>query len=379
MKKHRVVILTEIMSPYRVPVFNILSEDPNIELDVLFFAEAESRREWRISKKNINFNHKVIKGIIIGRSLHDDPISFNYLAIIELIKGRYDTIIVGGYHHPTNWFAFIYACITRKRLVLYSETTLENIRSKNLVKEQLKRLFVKHSTAFFVPGTPQRRYLVSLGAKQHNIKIAPNAVDTELFKKATQVFKGSKEEAKKKLGIRGDVLLYVGSMIDAKGVQDLIRAFSSINKNRPNTNLVLVGEGPDRKKYESICRDKGIKGVKFTGFKDQEDLPNYYASADIFVFPTYTDAWGLVINEAMLSGLPIVCSARAGAAEDLVKQDENGFIYNPGDIEAIRGYILRLLENKKLTEYMGKRSREIIANYTPEKMALGIKNAVFAE
>ena len=379
MKKNRVVILTEIISPYRVPVFNTLAKELDIELDVLFFAETESRRHWHIPKERISFNHKILKGIIAGRSLQDDSIFLNPFVVFALVKGRYNTIIVGGYHHPTVWLTFIYALLTRKRIILFSESTLEDKRSNNQVKAWLKRLFVKYSSGYIVPGAPQMRYLLSLGAKRNKIWLAPNAIDTDLFENAIKKREHNKAEIKEMLGIKGDVLLYVGRMIDIKGVQDLIECFPIIQKKYPSVNLILVGEGPDREKYESLCKYKKIPRVIFTGFKQQEELPEYYAVADIFVFPTYTDPWGMVINEAMLAGLPVICSQAAGAAEDLVKRNENGFLHKPGDIKAMIEHISHLFEDRSLRENMGRRSREMISSYTPENMASGIKQAIFAK
>jgi len=379
MKKHRVAILTEIISPYRVPVFNALAQAPEIELKVLFFAKTESRRHWRVPKEKMRFNYKVLKGIITGKSTHNDSIFFNPFVIFELIKGQYDTIIVGGFHHPTAWLAFVYACITGKRFILHSESTLEDKRSNNKVKEYLKRLFVKYSSGYIVPGTPQMRYLLSLGAKRDDIWLAPNSVDTELFTRALEEREHHKEEIKEELGIRGAVLLYVGRIVDAKGIKDLIESFMEIQKKHTDANLVLVGEGPDREKYENICREKKNPKVIFTGFKDQEELPGYYAIADIFVFPTHTDPWGLVLNEAMLAGLPVVCSKAAGAAENLVRHGQNGFLYEPGDIRAMADHIFCLLEDRGLREDMGRCSTEIMCDYTPTNMALGMEKAVFGK
>jgi len=379
MKKHRVAILTEIIAPYRIPVFNILAKDLDVELDVLFFAETESRRSWQIPKEKIKFNYKVLKGFIVGKSLHNDSIFFNPSIVAELIKGKYDTIIVGGFHHPTIWLSFFYACITKKRFILHSESTLGDIRSSNVVKNWLKKFFVKHCSGYIIPGMPQKRYLLSLGADNKKIWIAPNSVDSKLFKKALEERKNNKENTKEAMGIKGDVILYVGRMIHAKGVQDLIEAFAEIKKSFSDISLVLVGEGPDRRKYEEMCCQKSIEGVIFTGFIEQENLPKYYTIADVFIFPTHSDTWGMVINEAMLSDLPVICSKKAGAAEDLIKANKNGLIHEPGDIAGISCCVARLLGDKKLAEDMGRRSREVIASYSPEDMALGIRNAVFAK
>jgi glycosyltransferase involved in cell wall biosynthesis len=343
---------------------------------VLFFSETESRRLWRIPKEKIRFNYRLLKGFLIGRSYQGGPIFFNPGILPELIKGQYEIIIVGGYHHPTIWIAFIYACIARKRFLLWSETTSIDKRSYKKVKEWLKRLLVRYASGYIVPGKAQKRYLMDLGARDDLIFIAPNSVDSRLFSQPRYYRQQKKEKLKRELGIKNHVCLYVGRMIDQKGIPDLIDAYETIHEHFKALNLLLVGDGPQKEEYIADCTKRGLRGVIFTGFQEQEDLPKYYAIADIFILPSLSEPWGLVLNEAMLAGLPLICSTAVGASRDLVQDGENGILYEPGDICRLAVSIEQLIKNDELRRRMGAKSAEIINKYTPEIMAEGFKKAI---
>ena len=374
----KVAFLTEIIAPYRIPVLNYLSINPLIELQVIFLSETESRRAWRIPKEQINFRYQVLQGFVLTRRYQDGPIFLNPSIITTLLINKYDCLIVGGYNHPSYWIALAYSRINSIRCLLWSESTLKEKRSQNSIKENFKRFLVKQASGYIVPGTAQAEYLVNLGISSKSICIAPNSVDSSFFSKNTQKLKPQKEQIKQELGLKGPVLLYVGRLLDDKGIPELLCAFEQICQKYSSVNLVLVGDGPDKEKYANECRRQELKGVLFTGFLEQEALPKYYLIADIFIFPTRSDPWGLVLNEAMLAGLPIICSSAAGAVDDLVKPEENGFIHEPGDVTGIVKYICCLLQNKELREQMGERSSQIIANYTPEKMAQSFVKAIWS-
>jgi glycosyltransferase involved in cell wall biosynthesis len=138
----------------------------------------------------------------------------------------------------------------------------------------------------------------------------------------------------------------------------------------------MVGDGPDRARYQAWCREREMNSVRFEGVRSQQDLPRYYGIADVFVFPTRSDPWGLVLNEAMCSGLPVICSTAAGAAADLVRSGQNGFLHELGDIATLKRHMSTLLSDDRLRLRMGKASREIIAGFGPQNMAQGFRNAV---
>ena len=376
MGKVRVAILTEIISPYRIPVFNVLAKDSRFSIEVLFLAETESRREWRIPKEEICFPYRVLKGFIVGQGYQQGAVFLNPGILATLLQQNYDCLIVGGYHHPSFWIALLYARAAGKKCLLWSESTLKDRRSKNAIKEKFKRFLVRHASGYIVPGKAQIEYLIALGSPPEPIWLAPNAVNSAFFTHEADRLKPEKEQIKQQLGLAGNVILYVGRLLDDKGIPELIDAFEQVLQSHPFANLVLVGDGPDRQKYVDRCCDRGLNRVFFAGFQDQNILPRYYAIADVFVFPTRSDPWGLVLNEAMLAGLPAICSQLAGAAADLVNPGNNGFLYSPGDLKSLTQYICLLLQDDELRRKMGMRSQQIISHYTPEKMAQGFAEAI---
>ncbi|MGD1914086.1 MAG: glycosyltransferase family 4 protein [Rivularia sp. (in: cyanobacteria)] len=375
MKKNKAIILTEIISPYRIPPFNYLAQDEEIDLTVFFFAETESRRSWLVEKEKIQFNYKVLWGLQLGKSYQSAPVFLNPDVIYQLWKQQPDVIICGGWHHFSHWLALVYAQMTKTPLLIWSESTLKDERSVSNIKHKLKTWIINQADGYIISGNAQKKYLLNLGAKQDRIYIAPNAVDSNFFTCETQRYRQQKTMWKDKLGINGCVILYVGRLIDEKGIPELLEAFTKLSPHNQVT-LIIVGDGSRSQDYHLFCQQNQLNNVVFTGFQPQTALPQYYGIADIFVFPTKSDPWGLVVNEAMAAGLPIICSDAAGAAPDLVVNGKNGYLVPVRDVKKLSEALQILVEDESLREKMGLYSQEIIANYTPQKMALGLKEAI---
>lgn len=375
MKKIKTVLLTEIISPYRIPPFNNLAKFVDIDLEIFFLAETESRRNWHVPKEDIYFPYQVLWHLQAGKSYQNTPIFLNPGVIYRLWQQQPDVIIFGGWHHYTYWLALAYAQMMGARLLIWSESTLKDERSASQLKDNLKRCIINKANGYIVPGKTQKDYLLYLGAKNENIWFAPNAVDSHFFSSETELCRQDREGWKQKLNLRGVIILFVGRLIDEKGVPELLAAFPQLRADKLVT-LVMVGNGPQELQYQDYCQQKQLKHVVFAGFHNQRTLVQYYAIADIFVFPTRTDPWGLVLNEAMAASLPIVCSSAAGAVDDLVEQGGNGFIFPVGDVTRLAEALQQLVDDDDLRKRMGRRSRQIIQNYTPQIMAQGLRDAI---
>lgn len=370
------VLLTEIISPYRIKPFNHLSRVRGLDLEVYFLAETEDRRHWKVRTEEIRFRYEVLPGIKAARMYQGGTLFFNPSVVRRLVRRRPDVVICAGWSHPTTWVALLAARLIQARVLVWSESTLQDSRVQSRVKEAIKRWVVRNADGYVVPGSAQREYLRFLGAAEDRIRIAPNAVDNDHF--AVGVDRGSEawQAAKRELGLEGLVVLYVGRLLDEKGIPELLRLAPSIERDFGAT-LVLVGTGPEEERYRAECVGAGLRNVHFAGFQDQERITTYYAAADVFVFPTRSDPWGLVVNEAMAAGLPVVCSTAAGAAGDLVEDGGNGFLCAPGDEAELGRAVARLLRDAGLRTRMGRRSAEIIQSYSPERMADGFASAIF--
>jgi glycosyltransferase involved in cell wall biosynthesis len=374
MNKIQIVILTEIISPYRIPPFNCLATESDIDLEIFFLAETESRRSWNVPKDKIEFSYRILQGLEIGKIYQQAPIFLNSGVIYQLWQQRPDIIICGGWQHYTYWLALAYARITKTQFLIWSESTLKDERTSSQFKEKLKRWIINQASGFIVPGKAQKDYLTYLGASNEKIYLAPNVVDSNFFTLETERYRQHQEVYKQKLNLKGCVILFVGRLIDEKGIPELLEAFTSLSQD--NVTLAIVGDGAFLQKYQNYCQHKKLENVIFTGFKSQEELVKYYAAADIFVFPTRSDPWGLVINEAMAAGLPIICSTAAGAADDLIKDEVNGLLVTVGDVSSLYKALQRLIIDENLRKQMGLQSRAIIKDYTPNKMAQGFKKAI---
>ena len=163
--------------------------------------------------------------------------------------------------------------------------------------------------------------------------------------------------------------LYVGRIVDAKGINELLETWSLFQKNK-NVVLYIIGDGPQKNKFRLKVKQKDIKKVFFLGKVNYEDLPCYYQSSDIFLIPTLEDNWSLVVPEAMASGLPILCSIFNGCYPEYVK-DTNGWIFNPLDTQNFLNQLDKSYFTSNLKE-MGYNSIRILKNFNAEKAASNI-------
>ncbi len=373
MINNRVALITTIISPYRIPVFNVIARKLEREFKVFFFSEMGKHRSWKIQYEKIKFTYEVLQGFCFGKN-KDFPVFFNPLIFKKLKGFNPDVVIIGGYNHPSSILTLFYSRIFGKRLILWCESNKYDSRLYSKWRESYKKWFIRNCTEFIVPGTASFEYLISYGVFPDKIWIAPNAVDNEFFtEECDEVIKNVKDFKRKK-GYPERIILYVGRLVDKKGIMDLLKAYSLLTNNKEGIGLVLVGKGKDENKYRRFCKNEKLRSVFFEGFVPQKKIPLYYAVADIFVLPTYSDTWGLVLNEAMACKLPIISTSVAGASYDLVYNGKNGYTYSKGNIKGLFDMLKKMFNEDRIK--MGKESFNIIQNFSPEKCALGFIKAI---
>jgi glycosyltransferase involved in cell wall biosynthesis len=369
---HRLVIVTEIIAPYRVSVFNALAEHEGIDLKVIFLSETDpTLRQWRIYKDEIRFPYEVLPSwrVRAGRF----QVLLNARTATSLREFSPETIICGGYNYVASWQAQMWARRQRVRFVLWSESNARDGRGQRKAVEFLKAHFLRRCDGFVVPGKSAFEYLRLLGAPAEKIFAAPDAVDNVFF--STQADKTKREPVafRKKLGLPQRFILFVGRLVAEKGVFELLEAYAKLESSvRTEVGLVFAGDGVSRD--ELMQRAKRVEPgvVCFPGFAQREDLAGLYALADALVLPTHSDPWGLVVNEAMACGLPIIVSSVAGCAADLVEDGWNGYVVPPRDSGKLSVAIHSLAGQPELRKKMSGCSLERIRNYSPEACAEGL-------
>jgi len=371
----KILFVTEIISPYRVPFLNILDKLFNakgMKLDVIFLRESEERRSWEIEKDKLTCSYSVAKSFLLQKT-DKEPHYFNFGLKNEVKKLNPDIIILGGFAQLAYWDLLMWARKNKKKAILFCES----FQNAGPIRYFLfKRFFIKNCAKFVVPGNISKEYLLRLGANQKDIFIAPDAVENDFYTDKSHALLGKKTELKKEKKFPDRIILYVGRIAKVKGLYDLLDVFKKISSESKDVGLILIGSSNKIDSFKKYCRHKNIENVFFEGHKQKEELVKYYALADVFVLPALYDPWGMVINEAMLSKLAIVASDRSQAAFELLKDAENGFLHKAGNRQQLYQKINILLENEKLRAYFAEKAFEDIRKITPQIMAKGFLEAV---
>ena len=361
----RVALVTEVAAPYRIPVFNELDELLGGRLDVIFISETESRRDWRLPEEEIAFRHHVLGGVQFSVPYRGDrqPVYLARPLLPLLLRRRYGTVVVGGWNHLESLWALLYAKGWRRRLVLWSETPLLGEVPRRPLRSAWKRAVIGASDAFVVPGPSAGRYLVAHGADSERIFVAPNAVDT--------AFWGDDPGAAPARESIGIVLLYSGRLVASKGL-DL--AFAALARSRlaGRAELLVAGDGPERDALEAAAPP----GVRFLGPQTPAELRALYHRADMLLFPSRYDPWGLVVNEAACASLAAIASDSAGATRDLLEDGKNALVFRGGDGESLRQAFDRLADDPSLAARLGRAAAGIAATNSPAACAAGLLRAI---
>jgi glycosyltransferase involved in cell wall biosynthesis len=372
--KPRLLILTEIIAPYRIPVFNALAVREEFDLHIVFLSETDaSLRQWRVYREEIQFSYEVL------RSFRRRIAGFNAL-VSRGVRGaldryRPDVIVAGGYSYLAMWQAQRWAHGRGVPFLLWSESNLMDAR-KNLPWVQFtKRKFVEGCQGFVVPGTSAAEYLVSFGVRREKIYNAPNAVDVERFAKCAE--KARKDPCRREqLELPPQFFVYVGRFVRSKGIYDLLEAYAKLpEETRRVAGLVLVGAGEEREGLVYRSKEIPVGRILFPGFVERDELANFYALSNALVFPTHSDPWGLVVNEAIACGLPVIATDVAGCTADLVCDGANGYVVSVGKPELLSQAMLRLVNDPELRERMGRASASRSQSFTPQIWADGVVRA----
>lgn len=354
-KKRRVLFLTNVPSPYRVDFFNELGK--LCDLTVLF--EKASSDERDESWKNFRFDN--FNGIVLsGKSTAVDK-SFAPSVKKYLSNKLYDRIIVANVATPTGMYAIQYMKMHRVHYWIEGDGAFP--KNGKSVKELIKKYFISGADGYFSTSEMHDKYYLAYGAKEDRIYRYPFTSLSEKDIVAVPATTAEKLLLREKLGISEEkMIVSVGQMIPRKGFDVLLKSALSMPKN---IGIYIIG-GKPTDEYVRFVKENELSNVHFVDFMLKPELKEYYRAADLFVLPTREDIWGLVINEAMAQGLPVVTTDRCIAGLELVKNGENGYIVPVDDVSALTEKANSAI-NDSIS--MAVDSLKKITEYTVEKMA----------
>ena len=347
-----------------------------MHLHVIFLAETDpGLRQWQIYKKEIRFSYEVLASW--RKRIGSYNALLNQGTSRALAAAHPDVILCGGYNYLASWQALLWARLHHIPFFLWSESNLRDARGGGAIVGLLKSEFLRECEGFVVPGKAALEYLRTLGVKESAIFTAVNAVDNGLFAASAESARQDAARHRAQLGLPSRYFLFAGRLVREKGVFELLSAYAKLETSvRQEIGLVLVGDGSCRGQLEEQARRISPGVIVIPGFAQREQLAVYYALGDILILPTYTDTWGLVVNEAMACGLPVILSEAAGCAADLVTENWNGCIVPPGEVSSLTSAMRKLANQPNLCAAMGVNSKKRISNYSPDAWSMGISRMV---
>ena len=381
----KVAILFDNFGPYHLARLKAASD----RCDVLAveFGSSSAEYDWVASEAS-GLKRVVLNQQGSSRALDNRAFSSRIETIFKDL--RPDVVVVPGWGSRGALLSLLWCVRHRVPAIVMSESTAWD-EKRSAVKEWIKGLIVSNFSAALVGGTPHKSYMERLGFPGDRVFLGYDAVDNSFFSEGVRSsVEGleSREEGEK-VPAR-PYFLASARFIEKKNLPRLIRAYATYRKklapstldSRPVTpdsswDLVLLGDGELRLELEKLRSELGLQEcLRMPGFKQYAELPGFYAGAGAFIHASTTEQWGLVVNEAMASGLPVIVSNRCGCAADLVEEGGNGWTFDPTDEGRLAELMLRISSGKDEREAMGLKSLQIIEAWGPERFAGGLISAI---
>ncbi len=359
----KVIFIKNRMVDYIAPWLNLITKD--INLTMLFVRD--NQNNIRNKFNDINFNYETTSHFKIFRKY-----GFSFQAIIKLLFQKYDVIVSSDLHTFETIASFFIVKIRNKKFIPWVETFEWPRAPRSKLLRPLVRLIAIRSDAIMVVGTKAKEYMINLGANEDKIFFTPYASLTYQVKKFDLEIPKNKQ-----------IILYMSRIVRYKGLDYLIRAFSKLENEKKDIFLIIAGDGPFKQDIKNLITELKIKNYIFLNRTILSDEKGYlYYLSDVFVLPSTfndydADCWGLVLNEAMSFGKPVISTNATGAAHDLIKNGINGFSVEQKNPEELYLALNKILSDKKLKQRMGQESKKIIkAKHNYKNMAQGFLDAI---
>ena len=285
-------------------------------------------------------------------------------------------VLIPGYYTLPALAAAVWCKLKGRKAVLMTESGASD-HKRVWWREALKRLLILNLFDWAVAGGKAHSdYLRQLKFPANRVAGFYDVVDNSFFQDRCQTLRALHNASD--FGLPAEYFLYVGRLSEEKHTRALLNAYLKYRVSGGQWALVIVGDGPQLSELRAVAATSRYEGdIYFSGLQPTSQLPNYYAFASAFVLPSIREPWGLVVNEAMAAGLPVMVSNRCGCAEDLVALGENGFTFDPDDENQITDALWQFgkMSPQKLKQ-MGLRSSEVISRFSPKAWAAEVARIV---
>lgn len=332
----RVAVVTNMIPPYRYPIFRQLVADggPRFRFFLTSSPDLTDPRAWRdLDATTVRSLHLRISTLHSGSGAQQrESVALPLSLIWQLLRFHPNTIIAGEMG-IRSLMCTVAAVLCGAKLILWSEEIPTSAASRSSLQKSVRRLLLRKATGVLAWGLPAADYMRQLGVADRNMAIAAQAIENDYW--IGEAKKMDVAAVKKRLGLEGVVLLTVSRLVSRKGIRQLLAAAARLKGEGLCPTFVIIGGGEEGSGIEQYRREEGLSNVILLGPRPREELPQWYAAANAFVFPTLEDVWGLVVNEALCSGLYVLGSKFSGACQQLLSKPDVGRCIDPSNADEL--------------------------------------------
>lgn len=267
-----------------------------------------------------------------------------------------DVVIAGSIVFFAGALGLRWAKNNHKKFIMFDDAKPSQIK-RNFFVQWVKDLITMQIDGLWLPSKDYNEAYRKFIDKDSLVFYGYNCIDNDLFK-----FRAKRE-------MDFTTIICVARLVPIKNIDYLLRAWKLIEKRRPNYRLVIIGDGPEFVNLNELTLHMGLKTIVFLGAVNNSDIPTYFYNSAAFVLPSLSESWGLVVNEAMASGLPILISNKINASNTLLKEGINGFGFEPSNVKNIAEKIISFIDlNIEEKRKMSENSSKIINSMNYENM-----------
>jgi len=355
----KIIIVTNMPAPYRIPIFEKIAQIYKNNFLVIYSIRAEPNRSWNL--RDLNFRHVFLKENIIGKTeglsyVHNNPDIWKYLK-----EFNPDIIITTGFY-PTSLYAWLYSLIYRKKHIPMTDGWIGVEKHLSWIHKFVRILVYNTSHAFIGASKNSLDLYRSYGMKDQKLFQSHLCIENSSFSNDKQ-FEDRKYH-----------LMFSGQFTDRKLPLFFAEVAKKVSEKIPDLKVLILGNGPLKNVFFELLNQYNIN-YHYAGFVTQEELPSYYADTKLFLFPTLLDAWGVVVNEAMASGTPVITTPYAGVIDDLIINEKTGYILEV-DSDIWSNQIIKLLNNQSQWNKLAIKSKIYVQNYNFDNATKGIIEAI---
>jgi glycosyltransferase involved in cell wall biosynthesis len=376
----RIAILTNAPSPYRTPVFERIAEMPGVEARIFF----DSASGAAVVDRQPGYPHEFLQPAfhLRRRNYQDDEewaervsMGFALGYLPRLASFRPDVIVSGEFGWRT-LNASIYARAAAVPLLIWWEGTHFTERRSTAIRRRARRGFANASAGLLGFGRGSVDYLRSFVDERTPVHFVPQAVDNEPIAEATDRWRAQRERVREQVGARGVTLLCLSRLLPHKGIPQYISALRRLADAVPEGafTALFAGEGPEAETIERAAKDFPC-AIRNLGMVSPGEIPRLFAASDVLVFPTLRDCWGMVVNEALAAGIPVLGSRYAGAAEELLGEGDVGGVIDPLIPDSLDEALVATVRDARWANTSPTRLRAALEGYSCEAAAGAILEA----